>query len=62
MEGDEESSPGSDLITAERKADKNAVHTYLNIICLVMKQQKHFVECVVEVGKPVPGDKKITQV
>lgn len=53
MEGDEESSPGSDLITAERKADKNAVHTYLNIICPIMKQQKHFVEGVVEVGKPV---------
>lgn len=54
MEGDEESSPGSDLITAERKADKNAVHTYLNIICLIMKQQKHFVEgAVEEVRKPV---------
>lgn len=41
VEGDEESSPGSDLITAERKADKNSGHTYLNIICLIMKQQKH---------------------
>lgn len=53
MEGDEESSPGSDLITAERKADKNNVHTYLSIICLVMKQQKYFVEGVAEVRKPV---------
>lgn len=54
MEGDEESSPGSDLITAERKADKNAGHTYLNIICLIMKQQKHIVEgAAEEVGKPV---------
>lgn len=48
MEGDEESSPGSDLITAERKADKNSGHTYLNIICLIMKQQKHFVEGAAE--------------
>lgn len=53
MEGDEESSPGSDLITAERKADKNAVHAYLDVIWLIMKQQERSVEGVVEeAGKP----------
>lgn len=39
VEGEEESSPGSDLIRAEREAHENAVHTYFDIFGPIVKPQ-----------------------